>query len=114
MSPIAGVGINLAVQDAVAAANLLAGPMSRGGDPDPLLPRVAARRMFPTRMTQRMQQAVQNRVIAPLLSEGAQLEKPPLVVRLLDRLPLLRRIPGRLIGLGFRPEHVRSPDAFPS
>jgi 2-polyprenyl-6-methoxyphenol hydroxylase-like FAD-dependent oxidoreductase len=111
MSPIAGVGINLAIQDAVATANVLAAPMAHGADPDPLLPRVAARRMFPTRLTQRMQKAIQDRVIAPLLTENAHLEKPPMIVRLLDRIPLLRRIPGRLIGMGFRPEHVGSPEA---
>ena len=111
MSPMGGVGINLAVQDAVAAANLLAGPMAAGADPDPLLPRLQERRMKPTRRTQRLQIAMQNRVVAPLLRPEARLDKPPLAARLFDALPLLRRIPGRIIGLGFQPEHVRSPSA---
>jgi 2-polyprenyl-6-methoxyphenol hydroxylase-like FAD-dependent oxidoreductase len=109
MSPIGGVGINLAIQDAVAAANILAASMAAGQDPDPLLERVAARRMFPTRVTQRFQQLAQDRIITPLLAGKSQRTTPPLAVRALDRLPLLRRIPGRLLGLGVRPEHVRSP-----
>jgi 2-polyprenyl-6-methoxyphenol hydroxylase-like FAD-dependent oxidoreductase len=111
MSPIGGVGINLAVQDAVAAANALAGPMARGEDPDRLLHKVEERRMWPTRMTQGFQRAVQDRVIAPLLAGRAPLTRPPLAARLLDRFSLLRRIPARLLGLGFRPEHVKSPEA---
>ena len=111
MSPIGGVGINLAIQDAVAAANLLTGPLARGEDVESLLPQVAARRLFPVRMTQGMQRAIQDRVIAPLLSGAKPLTKPPLVARAFDRFAILRRIPARLLGLGFRPEHVRSPDA---
>lgn len=111
MSPIGGVGINLAVQDAVAAANLLAGPMARGGDPDPLLAKLQARRMRPVAWTQAAQKFAQDAVIAPLLSEGAKLAQPPLPVRLLDAVPRLRGIPARLIGMGLRPEHVRSPQA---
>ena len=110
MSPIGGVGINLAVQDAVAAANVLAAPMMRGASPDPLLPRVQARRMWPTRATQAIQNIVQQRVIAPLLA-GRAPSRPPLVARMLDRSPLLQRIPARVLGLGVRSEHVRSPDA---
>lgn len=113
MSPIGGVGINLAIQDAVAAANVLAGPMAAGGDPDPLLAKVAARRLFPTRVTQRFQQLVQDRIIAPLLAGKFDRTTPPLAALALDRWPLLRRIPGRLLGLGVRPEHVRSPAAIP-
>ena len=111
MSPIGGVGINLAIQDAVAAANILAGPLARGVDPDPLLPRVAARRMFPVKVTQGMQRMVQNRVIAPLLAGGPPMTRPPLIARVFDRIALLRRIPALFVGLGVRPEHVRSPDA---
>jgi 2-polyprenyl-6-methoxyphenol hydroxylase-like FAD-dependent oxidoreductase len=111
MSPIGGIGINLAVQDAVAAANILAGPLGRGEDVDPLLARVEKRRLFPTRVIQAAQKAAQDRVIGRLLRPGAPLRKAPLLVRLLDRFPLLRRIPGRLIGLGVRREHVRSPAA---
>ncbi len=111
MSPIGGVGINLAIQDAVAAANVLAAPLARGEDVEPLLPRIAARRLFPVRVTQAMQRGVQDRVIAPLLQGGKPLTKPPLVARAFDRFALLRRIPARLMGLGVRSEHVRSPDA---
>jgi 2-polyprenyl-6-methoxyphenol hydroxylase-like FAD-dependent oxidoreductase len=111
MSPIGGVGINLAVQDAVAAANALAGPMARGEDPDPLLHKVEERRLWPTRMTQGMQKAAQDRIIAPLLASNTPMARPPLAARLMARFPVLRRIPARLIGMGFRPEHVRSPKA---
>lgn len=111
MSPIGGIGINLAIQDAVAAANVLAQPMAEGHNPDPLLHRVADRRLWPTWATQEFQRAVQDRVIAPLLGEGAALDGPPLPARLLDAHPMLRRLPARLIGLGLRPEHVRSPAA---
>jgi len=111
MSPIGGVGINLAIQDAVAAANILAAPLARGEDVEALLPRVAARRLFPVKVTQGMQRAVQDRVIAPLLSGTRPLTKPPLIARAFDRFAILRRIPARLLGLGIRPEHVRSPDA---
>ena len=112
MSPIGGVGINLAVQDAVAAANLLAAPLARGEDTDPLLPKLQARRMRPVKLTQGMQRLVQDAVIAPLLSGGSRLAAPPFAARLLDAVPLLRRIPARLVGLGFRPEHVECPDAY--
>lgn len=112
MSPIGGVGINLAIQDAVAAANLLAGAMAAGADPDPLLAKVAARRMFPTRVTQRFQQLAQDRIIAPLLSGRPTRTRPPFATLMLDRMPFLRRLPGRLLGLGVRPERVRSPEVL--
>jgi 2-polyprenyl-6-methoxyphenol hydroxylase-like FAD-dependent oxidoreductase len=111
MSPIGGIGINLAIQDAVAAANALAGPLARGEEVDPLLERVQSRRMLPTRLVQAAQKTAQDRVIGRLLGPGAPIVKAPLLVRLLDRFPLLRRIPGRLIGLGIRRERVRSPNA---
>ncbi|WP_310468317.1 FAD-dependent oxidoreductase [Sphingomonas sp.] len=111
MSPIGGIGINLAIQDAVAAANIVAGPLARGRDVDPLLAKVQHRRMFPTRMVQAGQKAAQDRIIGRLLQPGPPLTQAPRIVRLLDRLPLLRRIPGRLIGLGVRRERVRSPKA---
>ena len=111
MSPIGGVGINLAVQDAVAAANLLAAPMAAGEDPDPLLHRVHDRRTRAVKLTQGMQKLAQDAIIAPLLAGTTPLDGPPLVARLLDRIPLLRRIPAQVIGMGFRPEHVRSPEA---
>jgi 2-polyprenyl-6-methoxyphenol hydroxylase-like FAD-dependent oxidoreductase len=107
MSPIGGVGVNLAVQDAVAAANLLAAPLREKrltvGD----LERVRKRRMLATRIIQGMQVLVQNRIISPLLGREAKVTAP-LPVRLIQRFPVLRRIPARLIGLGVRPEHVRT------
>jgi 2-polyprenyl-6-methoxyphenol hydroxylase-like FAD-dependent oxidoreductase len=111
MSPVGGVGINLAVQDAVAAANILAGPLAGGEDVDRLLDQVQRRREFPTSVVQRMQKAVHDRVLTPLVVRKAVVDKVPLALRLFDRFPLLRRIPARLIGLGIRREHIRSPDA---
>lgn len=111
MSPIGGVGINLAVQDAVAAANILAAPLRSRTDVDDLLPAVEARRMLPTRIIQGFQRFAQDNIIGALLKPDAQLSRPPLALRLLDRFPLLRRIPARLLGLGIRREHVRSPTA---
>lgn len=111
MSPVGGVGINLAIQDAVAAANLLAVPLrERRLTPDDLR-RVQQRRDWPTRMTQRMQLFIQNRVIKRVLGQAGPLS-PPLPFRLLARFPFLRRIPARLIGIGVRPEHVRTPLAL--
>jgi len=112
MSPIGGIGINLAIQDAVAAANFLAGPLAKGEDVDPLLHKVQDRRLFPTRVIQSGQKAAQDNIIGRLLKPGAPITNAPLVVRLLDRFPVLRRIPGRLIGLGVRRERVRSPNAY--
>jgi 2-polyprenyl-6-methoxyphenol hydroxylase-like FAD-dependent oxidoreductase len=111
MSPVGGVGINLAVQDAVAAANILAGPMARGEDVDGLLARVQARRLLPTRLIQGMQRAIQTQVIGRLLAGGPPITRPPLILRLLQRFPLLQRIPAWIVGLGFRREHIRSPEA---
>jgi 2-polyprenyl-6-methoxyphenol hydroxylase-like FAD-dependent oxidoreductase len=110
MSPIGGIGINLAIQDAVAAANILAAPLSRGENVDHLLVRVQERREWPTRVIQRGQKLAQDNVIGAVLS-GAPITKAPLAIRLLDRFPLLRRIPGRIIGLGVRRERVESPMA---
>lgn len=110
MSPIGGIGINLAIQDAVAAANVLAGPIARGEDPDPLLPKVQARRLFPTRVIQAGQKAAQDNVIGTVLS-GRPITGAPWPVSVLDRFPLLQRIPGRIIGLGLRRERVASPRA---
>ena len=109
MSPIGGIGINLAVQDAVAAANILAEPLAAGREVDPLLARVQKRRMFPTRVIQGAQKAAQERVIGRVLQSTEPIRQAPLIVRLFDRYPLLRRIPGRIIGLGVRRERVRSP-----
>jgi 2-polyprenyl-6-methoxyphenol hydroxylase-like FAD-dependent oxidoreductase len=111
MSPIGGVGINVAVQDAVAAANALAGPMAAGENVDPLLHRVQKRRLPAVRITQSFQKTAQERIISPLLMrQGGEFE-PPRALRWLDRYPLLRRIPAALIGFGYRAEHVRSPEA---
>jgi 2-polyprenyl-6-methoxyphenol hydroxylase-like FAD-dependent oxidoreductase len=107
MSPVGGVGINLAIQDAVAAANILAVPLRSRAVALEHLHQVQRRRLWPTRVTQRLQVAIQNRVIAVVL-RGAGPLRPPLFLRLLARFPVLRRIPGRLVGLGIRPEHVRS------
>ena len=112
MSPVGGIGINLAVQDAVAAANVLATPLARGWPIDRLLARVQARRMLPTRLVQGAQRLAHQRILRPMLTSGGGIpEIPPLPLRLLDRYPLLRRIPGYLIGHGVRQEHVRSPTA---
>jgi 2-polyprenyl-6-methoxyphenol hydroxylase-like FAD-dependent oxidoreductase len=108
MSPIGGIGINLAIQDAVAAANVLAGTLASGNDADRLLHKVQERRLLPTRIVQRGQKLAQDRIIGRILS-GAPIERAPWPVRLLDRFPLLRRIPGRMIGQGVRRERVRSP-----
>jgi len=102
------VGINLAVQDAVAAANLLAGHLAGGADVDPLLHKVQRRRLLPTKIIQRLQKFAQDRVIAKVIEPGAPITRAPAIVRLLDAYPILRRIPGRLIGLGVRRERVSS------
>jgi len=107
MSPIGGVGINLAIQDAVAAANILAPKLLNGNLSPGDLAAVQRRREFPTRATQRLQIAVQNRVIRRVLSSSQPL-RLPLILRLLGRWPFLRRIPARVIGLGFRPEHIHT------
>jgi 2-polyprenyl-6-methoxyphenol hydroxylase-like FAD-dependent oxidoreductase len=109
MSPIGGVGINLAVQDAVAAANILAAPLRGGAVGDDVLQRVQDRREFPTRVTQAVQVFMQNNVISNALASQGVL-KPPLLLRLLRNFPLLRRIPARVLGLGVRPEHIRTPE----
>lgn len=111
MSPIGGVGINLAVQDAVAAANILAAPLAAGQNVDDLLGAVQARRMLPTRVIQGFQKFAQDNIIGSLLRPDAALTKPPILLRMLDRFPLLQRIPARMLGLGVRREHIRSPKA---
>ena len=107
MSPIGGVGINLAIQDALAAANLLAGRLRRGAVTPADLRLVQERRAWPTHMTQRMQLLLQDRVIKAVLAGDGPLV-PPWPLQLIARFPILRRIPARLIGMGFRPEHVRT------
>ena len=106
MSPVGGVGINLAVQDAVAAANLLAAPLRAGTLTEDDLARVQARRLPPAKATQWMQRLVQDRVIAGVLADDKPFG-PPLALRMIDALPWLQRIPARIVGLGFRPEHVQ-------
>ncbi len=112
MSPIGGIGINLAIQDAVAAANALAAPLAAGQQVDGLLGKVEKRRGLPTRLVQSAQKAAQDRVVGKLLEPGPALTHAPWLIKLLNRVPLLRRIPGRAIGLGIRRERVRSPNAY--
>jgi 2-polyprenyl-6-methoxyphenol hydroxylase-like FAD-dependent oxidoreductase len=111
MSPIGGVGINVAVQDAVAAANILAGPMAAGEDVTALLPRVERRRRLAVRAIQGFQNIAQKRIISRLLARTAGPVRPILPLRLLNRYPLLRRLPAAFLGFGIRPEHIRSPEA---
>ncbi len=107
MSPVGGVGINLAIQDAVAAANILAARLAAGRMSDDDLRAVQRRREFPTRATQRIQIVIQNGVIRRVLTSAQPLTVPwPL--KMMQRLPSLRRTPARVIGLGFRPEHVKT------
>jgi 2-polyprenyl-6-methoxyphenol hydroxylase-like FAD-dependent oxidoreductase len=107
MSPVGGVGINLAVQDAVAAANILAEPLRAGSVTREHLAAVQARREFPTRIIQRMQVIVQNNLLSPAL-KSSERPKPPFVMCLIRWFPALRRIPARILGLGVRPEHIRT------
>ena len=107
MSPVGGVGINLAIQDAVAAANILAVKLSTGSVADSDLQAVEDRRTFPTRATQRLQIIIQNGVIRRVLRST----KPftvPVPLKIVQHLPVLQRIPARIVGLGFRPEHIRT------
>jgi 2-polyprenyl-6-methoxyphenol hydroxylase-like FAD-dependent oxidoreductase len=107
MSPIGGVGINLAIQDAVAAANLLGPKLRQNNVTENDLEAVQRRRSFPTRATQRFQILIQNNVIRKILGSDKTLSAP-WVLKLLQRWPVLRRIPARVLGLGFRPEHVKA------
>jgi 2-polyprenyl-6-methoxyphenol hydroxylase-like FAD-dependent oxidoreductase len=104
MSPVGGVGINLAIQDAVAAANILAERLLEKSVSTPDLHRVQERRLFPTRMTQAMQVFIQKRVLSRAL--GTTLTGAPWFLKLFRWFPVLQRIPGYLIGMGFRPEHI--------
>jgi 2-polyprenyl-6-methoxyphenol hydroxylase-like FAD-dependent oxidoreductase len=109
MSPIGGVGINLAVQDAVAAANELVAPLRLGQVEDAHLAAVQKRREWPTRVTQQLQLTMQRRMIAPVLA-GTGPVRPPALLRWLTRIPLLRQLPARAIGLGVRREHIQTPE----
>ncbi|MCW5689230.1 MAG: FAD-dependent oxidoreductase [Pseudolabrys sp.] len=108
MSPVGGVGVNLAVQDAVAAANILAQPLKERRVTAEVLAAVEARRAFPMRVIQRMQVFVHNRVLTRVLTSKGRIA-PPWPVRLLNRFPLLRRLPAYIIGIGVHPEHIRTP-----
>ncbi|HYR74731.1 MAG TPA: FAD-dependent oxidoreductase [Pyrinomonadaceae bacterium] len=110
MSPVGGVGINLAIQDAVAAANILARPLSQGWVAPSYLQKVQWRRELPTRVTQWVQVQIQNRILGRVLG-SSQPVAAPWAIRLFNRFPILRRIPARLIGIGVRPEHAKTPDA---
>jgi 2-polyprenyl-6-methoxyphenol hydroxylase-like FAD-dependent oxidoreductase len=110
MSPIGGVGINMAVQDAVAAANRLAAPLKAGKVTDDDLRAIQERRTLPVRFTQWLQLTIQKRLISRALA-SQQRPKPPLLFKLFEIFPFLRRIPARLLAIGIRPEHVHTPDA---
>lgn len=107
MSPVGGVGINLAIQDAVASANLLAPHISTtsGAVPVSLLAKIQKRRIFPTRLTQSMQLGAHKDLLEPFL-RGEFEGTPPWPMRLINRFQVLARLPGRIVGLGFRPEHI--------
>jgi 2-polyprenyl-6-methoxyphenol hydroxylase-like FAD-dependent oxidoreductase len=118
MSPIGGVGINLAIQDAVAAANSLAGPLAdadvSGAALTRFLDQVQRRRMWPTRLTQRVQLQLQNQILNPVLASASSPEQVmavPWVLKMLQRFPVLQALPAYAVGVGVRPEHVRSPHA---
>jgi len=113
MSPVAGVGINLAIQDAVAAANILVPALRHSGTvSNAALAAIQERRELPTRVTQRAQLLIQNGIIRRVLGRGRQGRMaPPLIIRILGGVPLFRRIPARLVGLGFRREHVMTKPA---
>jgi 2-polyprenyl-6-methoxyphenol hydroxylase-like FAD-dependent oxidoreductase len=113
MSPIGGVGVNLAVQDAVAAANRLAAPLKAGTASDDDLRAIEARRSFPVRFTQALQLTMQKRIISPALA-STERPRPPLLFKLVGALSLLQRIPGRLLAVGVRPEHIHTPDMLAS
>ncbi len=108
MSPVGGVGINLAIQDAVAAANILAAPLLGGADPDPLLYRVQKRRMLAVRAIQVIQRAIHRNVIGAAMRDKAP--RAPAIIRLLQAVPALQALPARLLGLGIRREHISTPD----
>lgn len=108
MSPVGGVGVNLAVQDAVASANILFDKFRAGGPSLEELERVQQRRLFPARMTQVMQTVIQDRIINRALS-GEDLT-PPVIVRLINAVPWLQGLTAKLLGIGVRPEHVHSPE----
>ena len=111
MSPVGGVGVNIAVQDAVAAANLLAAKLAQGPVDEDALAAVQRRREFPMRMTQAMQVIVQNNIVRAALKGGNEPLKPPLPIRLVSAMPFLQGLTARFLAVGVRPEHVQSPEA---
>jgi len=111
MSPIGGVGINLAIQDAVAAANLLAVKLRAGTLDESDLDQVRARRLWPTKATQAAQVGIQNNVLVPVLGGADDALEVPLPMRIVTAVPMLQRLLARLLGMGVRPEHVHSPAA---
>ena len=110
MSPVAGIGINLAIQDAVAAANILAGPLREGTVTSNDLAKVQRRRAFPTRIAQRLQEVIRRQVGRDVGKSGTA--RPPWPVRLLERTTLPCRLRTRFVGVGIRPEHVKTADAY--
>jgi 2-polyprenyl-6-methoxyphenol hydroxylase-like FAD-dependent oxidoreductase len=107
MSPVGGVGINLAIQDAVATANILAEALQKPGPvEDNVLAAVQRRRTFPTVMTQGLQVLIQRSVITSVLGSSAPPKRAPLVLRILSSIPGAHRIPAYIVGIGFRPEHA--------
>jgi 2-polyprenyl-6-methoxyphenol hydroxylase-like FAD-dependent oxidoreductase len=115
MSPIGGVGINMAVQDAVAAANRLAEPLKAGKATEDDLRAIQERRNLPVRFTQTLQLTIQKQIISRVLTmDSQQRPKPPLLFKLFNVFPALRRIPARLMGMGIRAEHVHTPDVLAS
>jgi 2-polyprenyl-6-methoxyphenol hydroxylase-like FAD-dependent oxidoreductase len=110
MSPVGGVGINLAIQDAVATANALAEPLKQGAVREAQLEAIQERRVMPMRIIQWLQVQIQNRVLSRALA-ATERPKVPFIVKMLQWFPVLQRIPARLVGLGPRPEHIRTPQA---
>jgi 2-polyprenyl-6-methoxyphenol hydroxylase-like FAD-dependent oxidoreductase len=107
MSPLGGSGINFAVQDAVALSNILGPALARGEDVTPLLDDVQRRRKLPARLMQRFQVLMQDNVLAEALGDTGHFA-PPAAIRLLDHVPLLRRVAGRALGMGLRPERIET------
>jgi 2-polyprenyl-6-methoxyphenol hydroxylase-like FAD-dependent oxidoreductase len=111
MSPIGGVGINLAIQDAIAAANILAAPLKHGGVSPATLEQVQKRRQWPAAATQSAQVFLHKHGLEPILRSKGPIH-PPFALMLFRWFPVLRRIPARLVGIGVRPEHVRTSPAL--
>jgi 2-polyprenyl-6-methoxyphenol hydroxylase-like FAD-dependent oxidoreductase len=109
MSPVGGVGVNIAIQDAVAAANILTLQFWNGPFPDAPLAAVQRRREWPMKVTQGIQIFAQKRILARVLGSDEPM-RPPLIARLFEIFPPLRAIPAYVVGVGFRPEHVHTPE----